>query len=128
MKKIKGFTIIELMIVVAIIGIIAAIGYPSYTTYLHKAGRAEGSALLLDVMEKQEQYYRRNRTYTVELTDLGLTGVVETERYKIVSPMEACANTTIRRCVLITADSQGKQPADQDLTLTSTGEKNAHWD
>ena len=101
MKKFKGFTIIELMIVVAIIGIIAAIGFPSYTTNLHKAGRAEGSALLLDVMEKQEQYYRRNRTYTVELTDLGLTGVVETERYKIVSPMEACANTTIRRCVLI---------------------------
>jgi len=119
---------IEMMIVVAIIGIIAAIGYPSYTNYLHKAGRAEGSALLLDVMEKQEQYYRRNRTYTVELTDLGLTGVVETERYKIVGPMEACAGTTIRRCVLIKADSQGKQPADQDLTLSSRGEKNAHWD
>ena len=128
MKNNKGFTLIEVMIVVAIIGNIAAIGYPSYGKYLHKAGRAEGSALLLEVMEKQEQHYRRKRTYATALSDLGYAGSAETERYKIVEPMAACENTTIRRCVLITADAQGKQPVDQKLTLNSRGEKNANWD
>ena len=126
-KNNTGFTLIEVMIVVAIIGIIAGIGYPSYTKYLHKAGRAEGSALLLEVMEKQEQHYRRKRTYATDLSELGYAGAVETERYKI-SEMKACENTTIRRCVEITADSQGKQPADDDMTLDSKGKKSDNWD
>jgi len=129
MKNKTGFTLIEVMIVVAIIGIIAAIGYPSYTKYLHKAGRAEGSALLLEVMEKQEQHYRRERTYAEELSDLGYAGnIAETERYKIANPMVPCDGTNIRRCVVITANAQGKQPAGQNLTLSSRGEKNANWD
>ena len=97
-RNISGFSLIELMIVVAIIGIIAAIGYPSYTSYLHKAGRSEASALLLEVMEKQEQWYRNELTYTTDLTDLGYAGAVETDsgRYKI-EDMEACGS--LRRCV-----------------------------
>jgi len=79
-------------------------------------------------MERQEQHYRRERTYTTELADLGYAaGDAETERYKI-SEMNACENTTIKRCVVVTADAQGKQPADEDLTLSSRGEKNANWD
>jgi len=126
-KEQKGFTLIEVMIVVAIIGIIAAIGYPSYTSYLHKAGRSEASALLLEVMERQEQWYRNELTYTTDITDLGYPGPVETDsgRYKI-EKMEACGS--LRRCVEITAEAQGTQPADDDLTLDSKGKKSPNWD
>lgn len=124
---IQGFTLIELMIVIAIIGIIAAIGYPSYTNYLQRAGRAEASALLLEVMEKQEQFYRRNLTYTNDLTELGYTGAVAVEsgRYQIAQP--AACGSSIRRCVELTATSQDKQGANDNLTLTSRGEKGGNW-
>lgn len=131
MKKYKGFTLIEVMIVVVIIGIIAGIGYPSYTKYLHKAGRSEASAMLLEIMEKQEQHYRREMRYTATLSDLGFaTATVETEsgRFKVGDgDMKACDGTSIRRCVEIKAVAQGKQPSGDDLTLTSKGEKSG-WD
>ncbi len=124
----NGFTLIEVLIVVAIIGIIAAIGYPSYTNYLHKAGRSEASALLLEVMERQEQYYRNNISYTTDLTALNYPATLETEsgRYSI-SSMAVCGTASIRRCVNITAAAQGKQPAGDDLTLDSKGAKTGNW-
>ncbi len=128
LKKRKGFTLIELMIVVAIIGIIAAIGYPSYTSYLKKAGRSEASALLLEVMEKQEQWYRQNLSYTADLAELGYPATLETDSARhIINEMKACDGSTLRRCVIVTASAQGKQAGDVALTLNSKGAK-TNWE
>ncbi|MDH0959812.1 prepilin-type N-terminal cleavage/methylation domain-containing protein [Pseudomonas chengduensis] len=63
MGKVKGFTLIELMIVVAIIGILAAIAYPSYTEYVKRGKRAEAKAALLEAVQNLERYYSANGTY-----------------------------------------------------------------
>jgi type IV pilus assembly protein PilE len=55
-KRSCGFTLIELMIVVAVIGILAAIAYPSYTDYVTRAKRADGKAGLLQLQLEQEKY------------------------------------------------------------------------
>lgn len=123
----KGFTLIEILIVVAIIGIIAAIGYPSYTNYLHKAGRSEASALLLQVMEKQEQWYRQNLTYTTDLTDLGYPATLTTDSERhTISEMRACG-ASLLRCVEVVASAQGRQQAGDDLSLNSKGAKGGNW-
>lgn len=74
MRKHRGFTLIELMIAVAIVGILVAIAYPSYTNSLIKGNRANAKAFLLTVATKQQQFLLDNRAYATkaELTAAGL--------------------------------------------------------
>jgi type IV pilus assembly protein PilE len=62
-KRVKGFTLIEVMIVVVIIGIIAAIGYPSYQEHVRKARRADAQTSLLELSQFMERYYTSNGRY-----------------------------------------------------------------
>ena len=63
MKRTKGFTLIEVMIVVAIIGILSAIAIPAYTDYVTRAKITEATSSLADLRVKMEQYFLDNRTY-----------------------------------------------------------------
>lgn len=59
----KGFTLLELMMVVAIIGILASIAVPSYTDYINRARATEATSVLADMRIRMEQYFQDNRTY-----------------------------------------------------------------
>ena len=63
LKKMRGFTLMEAMIVVVIIGIIAAIGYPSYRDQVIKSRRAEGMGALLELADRMERHYSDAGTY-----------------------------------------------------------------
>lgn len=62
-KQSKGFTLIEVMVVVAIIGILASIAIPSYTGYIQRAHRSEGTAALAEYNSKMAHYYLDNNNY-----------------------------------------------------------------
>lgn len=59
----SGFTLIELMVVIVVIGILASVGYPSYTEYVQRGRIAEATASLSDWRIRMERYYQDNRTY-----------------------------------------------------------------
>lgn len=63
MQRNAGFTLLEVMVVVVIIGILATIGYPAYTDYIRRGKIAEAISTLADTRTKMEQYFLDNRTY-----------------------------------------------------------------
>ena len=69
--KQNGMTLLELVTVIAIVGILAAIAYPSYVGQIRKSKRAVAKSTLLDAANREEQYFFNNRAYTGTLTDLG---------------------------------------------------------
>jgi type IV pilus assembly protein PilE len=68
----RGVTLIEILIVVVIIGIIAGVAYPSYVQYVADTKRTAATATLLQIADRQQQFFMDNKTYAADLTDLGL--------------------------------------------------------
>jgi len=72
MKKVQGFTLIELMIVVAVIGILAAVAVPQYNQYILKSKLAEARAELSDARVRLERYFQDNRRYNNAAAECGV--------------------------------------------------------
>ena len=70
----RGFTLIELMIVVAVVAIISAIALPSYRSQILKAKRTDAKTALLDLATREERYFSTRNTYTSVPADLGYSG------------------------------------------------------
>ena len=69
-KKTAGFTLIELMIVLAVLSIIVAVGYPSYQEHVKKSRRAEGMGQLLALADRMERGYSDTGTYPTNVSEI----------------------------------------------------------
>ena len=124
-KRSKGMTLIELMIAVAVVGILATIAYPSYQNQVRRSNRADAITALTAMANAQERSYLANNTYTTDTTLLGFaagTGNSQRGFYTLTVPT---GNTTTFT-ITATAVAGGPQAGDTGctlLTLNSTGIK-----
>ncbi len=119
-----GFTLIELMIAVAIIGILAAVAYPSYTEQVQRGNRAAARAALLEVQQFMERFYAANSRYSTDTA--GATAPTLPTRLQAI-PSESPKYDLSISAVGLNSYTLTATPrlADKcgNLTLTNTGVK-----
>jgi len=128
-----GFNLIELLITVAILGILTALALPSYQASVLRSGRSEAKNILLQVAGNQERFFSANNTFSVNADPLSNPVVLaltsETGRYQVT--VAACGGGgTIATCFVATATPQLDQVNDSctTLTLSNTGVRGATGD
>ncbi|KJV28057.1 type IV pilin protein [Luteibacter yeojuensis] len=127
-KASGGFTLIELMVAVAILAILAAIAIPQYNRYAFRARRADGQKLLMAIANAEERYYAQQNKYA-DLKTIGFASTATATSdsgYYTASVTATTVNTFAAQGFLATATPIGAQAKDvcTTLTITDTGVKN----
>jgi type IV pilus assembly protein PilE len=123
-----GFTLVELMVTVAIVGILASVAYPSYVKYIVKSNRAAAQSHLMDIAQQQPQYLIDNRAYAGSVSDLHLTTPDKVSSVYTIT-ITPSAGPPPSYTVTASPIAGGAQADDEDLTITSSGAKTpaAKW-
>lgn len=131
-QRTRGFTLVEVMIVVAIIGVLAAIAFPSYQTYVQRGNRSQAQQLMMEISSKQQQYMLDARQFTATIGSGGLniaskdgwtcTATCINSFYSVSVTVD---NSATPPTFTVTADpsASASQAADGKLTLTSANVK-----
>ena len=117
-KRTLGFTLLEVLITVAIVGILASIAYPAYTDFITRSNRGEAQRELVRFANLQEQAFVDSRSYSDDMTTLGANKdpfVTENGHYSIDAEINAAGNTFI-----LSAKPVGQQKVDDKQCLTLT--------
>lgn len=121
----KGFTLIELMVVITVLGILLAIAVPNYFQYVREARRAEAQSQMMEIRLGMERWRANNSTYSGTVSDSGFTGSNDYYTYTITN---TGASTYTINATAVTGKSQvndvtGSGTSCTPLTLNQSAAK-----
>jgi len=127
----KGFSLMELMISVAIVGILASVAIPNYSQYVTRSNRTDAFDKLTEVMTQQQRSKTKNRTFQTNLANLGYAvdgngDVLSDDGHYLVSAGNCTAgNTSVTRCIQVVATpvAGGRQSGDFMFNIDNRGNK-----
>lgn len=129
-KHALGFSLIELMVAVAIVGVLATVAYPSYLSQMQKGHRSDAEGYLMDLAQRQQQYFTDTRGYAPDVGTLNDAVPSQVATYYTV---QICSgNVAASTCpfaattpptFVVTATATGSQTSDGNLSIDSTGAK-----
>ena len=118
-----GFSLIDVLITVAIVGILAAIAYPSYQSVMRKNNRAAAESYLADVAQRQQQYLLDQRSYASDASTLGVPTPATVTPYYTIAIAVAAGPPPSFSASAAPIGSQASDLSGQSLTITNTGAK-----
>ena len=123
MKKSAGFSLIEVMIAVAILGIVASIAYPSYQSYLRDSRRADAEGVLIEMSQWMERQYTVNGRYDDGAGNAPALPIQKSPRDGTATHYVVSVSAVDTDSFTLTATAQGGQTQEEcgNLTLTQTG-------
>ncbi|MEO8746770.1 MAG: type IV pilin protein [Rhodanobacter sp.] len=123
-SHVRGFTLIELMVVVVIIAVLAAIAIPSFARYAFRARRVDGQELLLRIVNAEERFYATNNHFGA-LGDIGYASTSASEKGYYVVTTNLALGGTSAQAYIATATPQNVQVTDAcgSLTINDAGVK-----
>lgn len=133
MQRIKGFSIIELLVVMAIIGVLVAVGIPAYSKQINTAKRTDGKAMLMIVQSKMERYLFDHQTYPESLVMMDAYSadiVFSTEGFYEINIVASTSNCPISSCYVLRGvpkDYDLSTMAQEELLLNSNGMRSGAW-
>lgn len=119
-KRQKGFTLVEVLIVVAIIGILASIAIPSYREYVIRSNRTEAQAFLMTLAQQQQQFLMDARTYAGSVAALGKTTPAGVAEHYTIEIDTADAPPTF---TITATPASAMQAGDGNLTIDQAGNR-----
>ena len=123
-KQQKGFSLIELMIVVAVIGILVSIAYPAYQDFVLESRRADGHIALTRAANLQERFFSSNNSYSNTIGDIG--GNASPDGFYQIAVVASGSSASYLSNYTLTATAVGSQTADTacpNLTLNQLGQR-----
>ncbi len=122
-RRARGFSPIELWVAVGIIGILAAIAYPSYIYQMKKSRRSEAQQFLMDVAQRQQQYLLDQRAYATDLPTLSMTAPADVLTFYNVTAIVVTAGPPAGFTASLAPKAGTLQTGDVTLSIDNLGNK-----
>jgi len=121
--RVRGVTLIELMIVVVVVAILASIAVPSYRNYVIRSQRTDATAALLRLAAAQEKFYLQNNTYAANASQVG--GASSEHGWYTIAVNAANTNGFSASATVTAGGAQAKDTACNSFTIDESGQRGA---